>query len=143
MSNGSEMNAPLAPHLSDAARCVLAFDDAHRIALIDRDLWIGYSRARDAHARLERILRSERRMRPDNLLIVGSAGWHDERCKLCGSLLFAVVRDGAYAHVAMGTLVDDPTIRPSAHIFVGSKAPWFTITDHLPQYAEHIVRDKD
>jgi hypothetical protein len=73
MSSGSEMNASLTPHLSDAARRALAFDDAHRIALIDRDLWIGYGRARDAHARLERILRSERRMRPDNLLIVGAS----------------------------------------------------------------------
>jgi hypothetical protein len=32
----------------------------------------------------------------------------------------------------MGTLIDDPTIRPTAHIFVGSKARWFTITDDLP-----------
>lgn len=61
------------PHLSDAARCALDRSDAQRIALIDRDLWIGYGRARDAHARLARILRSERRMRPDNLLIVGAS----------------------------------------------------------------------
>jgi len=47
-----------------------------------------------------------------------------------------VVRDGSYVHVAMGTLVDAPGIRPSKHIFVGSKAPWFDITDELPQYAE-------
>ena len=38
----------------------------------------------------------------------------------------------------MGTLIDDPTIRPTKHIFVGSKAPWFTITDDLPQYQEHV-----
>jgi hypothetical protein len=36
----------------------------------------------------------------------------------------------------MGTLVDDPGIRPTFHIFVGSKAPWHEITDALPQYAE-------
>ena len=77
----------------------------------------------------------------DAVLIVGAPSWHNERCRLCGSLLFAVVRDGAFAHVAMGTLVDDPTIRPSAHIFVGSKAPWFTITDDLPQYDEHVPED--
>lgn len=77
----------------------------------------------------------------NNIQIVGADSWHDERCKLCGSFLFAVVRDGKFAHVAMGTLIDDPTIRPSAHIFVGSKAPWFTITDDLPQYDEHIVED--
>lgn len=77
----------------------------------------------------------------DQVTMIGSRDWHDERCSRCGSLLFAVVRDGAFVHVAMGTLVDDPTIRPSAHIFVGSKAPWFTITDDLPQYEEHIVED--
>lgn len=77
----------------------------------------------------------------DSILIVGASSWHDERCKLCCSLLFAVVRDGTFAHVAMGTLVDNPTVRPSAHIFVGSKAPWFTITDDLPQYDEHIPED--
>jgi len=48
-------------------------------------------------------------------------------------------RSGAFVHVAMGTLVDGPAIRPSEHIFVGSKAPWFTITDDLPQYEEHAV----
>ncbi|MDK1493125.1 GFA family protein [Sinorhizobium sp. 7-81] len=61
---------------------------------------------------------------------------HDVHCAACGSLLFSVVREGAYAHVTLGTLVDAPTIRPSAHIFVGSKAEWFHITDDLPQYAE-------
>lgn len=55
-------------------------------------------------------------------------------CPICGAFLYAVVRDGAYAHVAMGTLVDAPSIRPTGHIFVGSKAPWFEITDDLPQY---------
>jgi hypothetical protein len=59
---------------------------------------------------------------------------HDVHCKTCGSLLYSVVRDGAYVHVAMGTLIDDPTIRPSMHIFVGSKAKWHQITDNLPQY---------
>lgn len=55
-------------------------------------------------------------------------------------LLYSVVRDGAFVHVAMGTLVDAPSIRPSGHIFVGSKAPWFSITDDLPQYRGHVVR---
>ena len=62
---------------------------------------------------------------------------HDVRCKACGSHLYSVVRDGAFVHVTLGTLVDDPKTRPSAHIFVGDKAPWFTITDSLPQHNEH------
>jgi hypothetical protein len=47
-----------------------------------------------------------------------------------------VVRDGAFVHVLLGTLVDNPGIQPTAHIFVGFKAPWFTITDSLPQHQE-------
>jgi hypothetical protein len=54
-------------------------------------------------------------------------------------LLYSVVREGTFVHVAMGTLVDAPSIRPTAHIFVGSKASWFAITDQLPQYREHVV----
>jgi hypothetical protein len=37
----------------------------------------------------------------------------------------------------MGSLIDTPSIRPSAHIFVGSKAPWFEIVDDLPQFEEY------
>lgn len=54
----------------------------------------------------------------------------------CGSLLFSVVQDGARVHVTLGTITGDPGIRPQAHIFVGSKAPWFEITDGLPQFEE-------
>ena len=74
----------------------------------------------------------------DSLLIYGDASGHDAHCRQCGSLLYSLVRDGAYVHIAMGTLVDDPSIRPTAHIFVGSKAKWFTINDDLPQYHGHV-----
>jgi hypothetical protein len=70
----------------------------------------------------------------DSLLIFGDENGNDTHSKLCGSLLYSVVRDGKFVHVTMGTLVDDPTIRPTKHIFVGSKAPWFTIADDLPRY---------
>jgi hypothetical protein len=75
----------------------------------------------------------------DSLLIHGDEAGHDAHCGRCGSLLYSVVRDGAFVHVAMGTLIDDPSIRPAAHIFVGSKAAWFAITDDLPQYVGHIT----
>ena len=75
----------------------------------------------------------------DKLLIWGEDDRNNTHCRLCGSLLYSVVRDGKFVHVALGTLVDDPTIRPAHHIFVGSKAAWFTITDDLPQYQEHRV----
>jgi hypothetical protein len=76
----------------------------------------------------------------DDLMIFGEENGNDTRCKVCGSFLYSVVRDGTFVHVALGTLIDDPTIRPTKHIFVGSKAPWFTITDGLPQYEGHVAR---
>jgi len=72
----------------------------------------------------------------DALLIYGEENAHDAHCCKCGSLLYSVVRDGVYVHVTLGTLIDTPAIRPTAHIFVGSKAPWYTITDDLPQHLE-------
>jgi len=75
----------------------------------------------------------------DTLLIVGNEDANHTRCGACGALLFSVVRDGDYVHVAMGSLVDAPGIRPTEHIFVGSKAPWFEITDDLPQFEEHAT----
>jgi hypothetical protein len=76
-----------------------------------------------------RVVRGE-----DKTMLYGDAdATHDVHCGVCGSMLFSVVRDGQYVHVAMGTLVDTPSIRPTQHIFVGSKAPWHDITDGLPQ----------
>jgi hypothetical protein len=75
----------------------------------------------------------------DDIKRFGNEQVHDAHCSVCGSLLYSVVREGEYVHVAMGTLVDAPSIRPSAHIFVGSKAPWFTITDDLPQHEGHAA----
>jgi len=69
-----------------------------------------------------------------NILIFGKGLAKDIHCRTCGSLLYSLVRDGEYVHVPLGTLIDDPTIRPTHHIFVGSKAPWFEITDNLPQF---------
>ena len=43
---------------------------------------------------------------------------------------------GAY-WVPAGLLVSDPGVPISGHIFVGSKAPWFEITDDLPRFEEH------
>ena len=75
----------------------------------------------------------------DSLLIFGEEDLNNTRCGACGSLLFSVVREGAYVHVALGSLVDTPSLRPTEHIFVGSKAPWFEITDDLPQFEEYAT----
>jgi hypothetical protein len=75
----------------------------------------------------------------DEIAVFGEEDLNDTRCAACGSFLFSVVRDGAFVHVAMGSLVDAPTIRPTEHIFVASKAPWFEITDDLPQFDEYAT----
>ena len=72
----------------------------------------------------------------EGLLSYGGELAHDVHCGKCGSLLYSVVREGKFVHVTLGTLAEEPSIRPSAHIFVGSKAPWFDITDSLPQHQE-------
>lgn len=59
-------------------------------------------------------------------------------CKTCGSSLFTIRHDLGRVHVRLGTVDGDPGVRPSGHIFVGSKAPWFEITDSLPQHDEAL-----
>jgi hypothetical protein len=71
----------------------------------------------------------------ETLLVWGDADANHTRCGVCGSLLFSVV--GPRVHVAYGSLQDEPTLKPTAHIFVGSKAPWEEILDDLPQYDEY------
>lgn len=54
-------------------------------------------------------------------------------CKRCGGKTpRATVANGMVVAPA-GALDTDPGMRPMAHIFVGSKAPWFEITDSIPQ----------
>jgi len=74
----------------------------------------------------------------DQLLRYGNPSEnHDVHCGRCGSLLYSVV-GGGRIHVALGSLHDAPSIKPRAHIFVADKAPWYEITDSLPQYAGHV-----
>ena len=72
----------------------------------------------------------------ETLLVWGKERDNHTRCGVCGSFLYSIVRDGKCVHVALGSLADAPSIRPTEHIFVGSKAPWFEITDDLPQRQE-------
>lgn len=58
-------------------------------------------------------------------------------CRVCGAILPRVDRERGVAIVPLGTLDDDPGLRPQCHIFVGSKAVWYAIVDDLPQYDEY------
>jgi hypothetical protein len=59
-------------------------------------------------------------------------------CGTCGSKLPRVDPSRDLVVVPLGSLDDDPGVRPREHIFVASKAPWFEIVDALPQYAEAV-----
>jgi hypothetical protein len=62
-------------------------------------------------------------------------------CSRCGSPIYSVIpSDPNTIRIRLGTLDDDPGIRPGFHIFVGSKAPWFEIHDSLPQFQERPIK---
>lgn len=58
-------------------------------------------------------------------------------CRRCGTNLFGSPSpDARQTVVLMGTLEDDPGVRPTMHLHVAFKAPWHEITDDLPRWAE-------
>lgn len=62
-------------------------------------------------------------------------------CRTCGCHLFARAENRpGLVLVRAGTLDDDPPLRPEAHIWVSAKAPWYEITDRLPQFAEGMTK---
>jgi hypothetical protein len=64
-----------------------------------------------------------------------SPGTNRTFCRVCGATLVSLFDDNPKTiGLAMGTLDDDPVVRPAFHVFVGSKAHWFDITDDLPQF---------
>ena len=66
-----------------------------------------------------------------------SPGIYRTFCSRCGATLQWVQEKRAeWLGLAVGTLDDDPSVRPAAHIFVASKAPWYEIDDDLPQHDE-------
>src|SRR6516165_7406463 len=59
-------------------------------------------------------------------------GTHRGFCKVCG----APVRVKFDEHSRSAQT--DPGARPDAHAFIIDKAPWFAVTDDLPQYPARI-----
>jgi hypothetical protein len=56
-------------------------------------------------------------------------------CSVCGSNLISTYdNDPTKIGVPLGGLDQAPNNKPEGHIFVGSKSPWFEITDGLPQH---------
>jgi hypothetical protein len=63
-------------------------------------------------------------------------------CRVCGSPVVTRFANAPYYGVPLGTLDDDPGVRPELHVHVASKAPWFDITDDLPQFAAGPVKSR-
>ena len=59
-------------------------------------------------------------------------------CRTCGSAAPFKSGDGRIYFIPAGLLDDDPGVRPALHLFVGSKAPWWEITDNLTQFEEWV-----
>ena len=57
-------------------------------------------------------------------------------CSDCGSPVPKAFEEFGVFMIPAGALDGDPGVRPEAHIYVGSKAPWHIITDDLPQFEE-------
>ena len=57
-------------------------------------------------------------------------------CRNCGSNLPVLEDDGTHVTIPAGTLDDDPGVRPVVHIHTASRAPWYAISDDLPQFPD-------
>jgi len=58
-------------------------------------------------------------------------------CVHCGSRLLVDYKpEREMLYITLGTVMGDVACPPGFHQFVGSKAPWFEISDDLPQYDE-------
>lgn len=58
-------------------------------------------------------------------------------CSICGTNLISLYKDKPdIIGISLGGLEQDPVVRPLAHIYVASKAPWYEIQDGLPQHLE-------
>ena len=61
-------------------------------------------------------------------------------CGECGSSLFGGDwPEGDEVSIRLGSFDDDPGVRPQAHVFVESRAPWDVLPDDgLPRHPEYV-----
>jgi hypothetical protein len=62
-------------------------------------------------------------------------------CSRCGSPVPNPDPGSELFEIPAGALDDDPGLKPDKHIFVELGAPWFEITDSLPQYDAAALRE--
>jgi len=60
-------------------------------------------------------------------------------CSRCGSPVYKrVLEQPDSVRIRLGSLDGDPQLRARVHIWVSAKAPWYEITDSLPQLPEGL-----
>ena len=65
-------------------------------------------------------------------------------CSICGSPVPDPDDTSEWFELPAGLLDDDPELKPDKHIFVELKAPWFSVTDALPQFDEPtLIRHRE
>jgi hypothetical protein len=74
--------------------------------------------------------------RVESFALPGAKRFGQAFCRQCGSPVARLVPSTGYAVVPCGSLDQPPGKSPRGHIFTGSKAPWYEITDGLPQWQE-------
>jgi len=77
-----------------------------------------------------RLLRGAERM----VRYASSPGLVRPFCGRCGSVVACGDGQQGLVGVPAGSLDEDPGVRPIAHIFVASKAPWFEVTGPLMRF---------
>ena len=66
----------------------------------------------------------------------GAERFGNSFCRDCGSSVPRQAAKSPMLNVPAGALDDAPGIKPKCHIFIGSKADWFEVTDETPQHDE-------
>ncbi len=60
-------------------------------------------------------------------------------CRKCGSnILVDAKQEPEYLYISMSTVEGNPVVPEGYHAYVGSKAPWYEITDGLRQYDAEV-----
>jgi len=67
---------------------------------------------------------------------ITESGFARPFCRTCGSVTPTALPEMSLVACPAGNLDGDLGIKPQAHIFTGSKASWYEITDSVPQHEE-------
>jgi len=116
-----ELRRPLRMYHCHCSRCRRARSAAHATNIVAKSEDFGFTRGQELVAEYE---------------LPEARFFGVAFCTRCGGETPRVSRERGTVNVPAGTLDTDPGMRPQAHIYVASKAPWFQITDDLPQFPE-------